>query len=242
MNETNNQSGIHEKFAFFSARKERETLFRVLETVIALPLDIIQVEYRDRPDERFTNFNDRSKKILMNLDHTDKIERVSGSFDGGGDFELKGGTFTIIIPSDQYNFEVIDSMRRILSPVFPLCIFQNPYIWGVDCYQEYERDRFFELRGYTYRSQRLEEPQVDIFRRDEGVITKFRFHLKEQESTDEGIRFLHGIFTEMLESLAKRAYEGIEVLHRYCTDRPQFRRLEPRTKLGIKIKSMLYDR
>lgn len=242
MKDTHTESEIHEKFAFFSARKERETLFRVLETVLALPLEIVQIEYRDRPDERFTNFNDRSKKILMNLDHTDKIERVTGSFEGGGDFELKGGTFTIIVPGDQYNFEVIDSMRRILSPVFPMCIFQNPYIWGVDCYQEYERERFFETRTYTYRSQRLEEPQIDIFRRDEGVITKFRFHLREIEEVDEGIKFLHGIFTEMLDSLHKRGYEGLQVFHLYCTDRPQFRRFDPRTKLGIKIKSMLYDR
>jgi hypothetical protein len=43
----------------------------------------------------------------------------------------------------------------------------------------------------------------------------------------------------MRQGLLKRNYEGLEVLHLYCTDKPTFRRHEPRTKLGKDIKSIL---
>ncbi|MBF0499893.1 MAG: hypothetical protein HQM09_07160 [Candidatus Riflebacteria bacterium] len=272
MNETD---AIHEKFVFFSARKEQETMFRVLEMVLALELDEIRIEYRDRPAISFSHFNDRAKKIIMSLESPEKVEHLDGIFSGGGTFELRGGTFSFTIPAEQYNFEVIDSMRHILSPVFPVCIFHNPYIWGVDLYELYERERLFETRTFISRSQRLEDPQIDIFRRDEGIIFKFRFHLKDSFSLgvsggktatsgylqdgserisgkglsdtsvtniDEGVRFLHPVFVDLIESIRKRNYEGMEVLHLYCIDRPLFRKTEPRTKLGIKIKSMLYDR
>lgn len=233
---------IHEKFVFFSARKERETLSTVLDMILTLAIDRLTIDYRDRPSEEYRHFNDRTKKIVRNLEHADKVEGLVGEFSGGGLFELRGSALTITIPSDQYNFEVIDSMRRILSPILPLCIFQNPYIWGIDLYEAYERDRFFETRRFTFRSQHLEDPQIDIFRRDEGIIYKFRFHLANDPEVDEGFRFLHPLFDDLAESLAKRSYEGLEVLNLYCADRPAFRRFEPRTKLGVRIKSMLFDR
>ncbi|MBF0543136.1 MAG: hypothetical protein HQM08_01820 [Candidatus Riflebacteria bacterium] len=233
---------IYEKFVFFSEKKERETLHQVLAMVLSIPLGEVNFSYSDRPDESFSHFNDRTKKILRNLEGATKVEKISGVFEDGGCFELKGGTFTIAVPTDQYNFEVVDSMRRLLSPSFPLCIFRNPFIWGADLYQNYERERFFETRRFIFKSQHLEDPEIDIFRRDEGIIYKIRFHLKEQQETDEGIKFLHQIFIDLLENLGKKSYETMEILFLYSSDRVLFRNFSPRTKLGQRVKLMLYDR
>ncbi|MBF0407732.1 MAG: hypothetical protein HQM10_10285 [Candidatus Riflebacteria bacterium] len=233
---------IYEKFVFFSEKKERETFPFVMSLLLTLQLSEINIIYSDRPDESYYNFNDRTKKILLSLEGVSRIERINGMFEDGGCFEMKCGAFTVAIPSEQYNFEVVDSMRKLLSPLFPLCIFRNPFIWGADIYQTYERDRFFETRAYISKSKHLEEPEIDIFRRDEGIIYKIRFHLNISHETDDGIKFLHQIFCELLENLGKRSYESMEVLHLYCSDRSSFRGLSPRTKLGHKIKLMLFDR
>ena len=136
-------------------------------------------------------------------------------------------------------------MRKILSPVFPICIFKNPYIWGVDLYEDYSRECFFETRNFAFRSQHLEDPQIDIFRRDDGIIFKLRFHLNQDLQCldmDEGVKFLQPIFKDLSDCIKKRSYEGIEVLSHYCTNKAEFRRFETRTKLGHKIKSMINDR
>jgi len=241
----NDTSAIHEKFVFFSDRKEGDILSHFLETILFLPLENLAIEYSDRPDEEFSHFNERTRKILLTQISQGKLKRLFGEFSQGGSYELKGGSFSITMFPDQYNYEVVDSMRKILSPVFPMCIFKNPYIWGVDLYEDYTRECFFETRTFTVRSQHLEDPQIDIFRRDDGIIFKFRFHLHDDYrdfDMDEGVKFLHPLFNDLSECLKKRAYEGLEVLFQYCSNKGELRRFETRTKLGQKIKSMLKDR
>lgn len=233
---------VFEKYAFFSTRKVREVWGNVLGNLLTLSVDEITITYSDRPDEFFHHINDRTCKILLNHPDPEKIESLQGVFTDGGVFELRGGVLTITIPSDQYNFELVDNMKRFLSPVFPTCVFQNPYIWGVDLYEDYSRELFFESRVFTARSQHLEEPEIDIFRRDDGIIYKFRFFTREEMTMDEGFRLLAPLFMALGESLRKRMLEGLEVLHLYCTDKPAFRRLEPRTKIGRDIKAILSDR
>lgn len=239
MNET---CDIFEKYVFFSSRKDREILANVLETILAMPLERLTITRSDRPDEEFVTFNDRTRKILQNLEKPERIEAVRGDFELGGMFELRGGELAITIPAEQYNYEVVDAMKRFLSPIFPMCVFKNPYIWGVDLYEDYEREHFFAVRRFGSRSQHLEDPEVDIFRRDDGIVYKLRFHLREEELIEPGIHHLAPLFEGLLDSLGKRAYEGLEVLHRYCTDRSSFRLVEPRTKLGRDIKSVLSQR
>ncbi|HEY9072000.1 MAG TPA: hypothetical protein VIV61_17200 [Candidatus Ozemobacteraceae bacterium] len=239
MNET---CDIFEKYVFFSSRKDREIQANVLETILVMPLGRVTVTWSDRPDEEYTTFNDRTRKILLNLDKPDRIESIRGEFELGGTFELRGRELSIAIPAEQYNYEVVDSMKRFLSPIFPLCVFKNPYIWGVDLYEDYERDHFFSVRQYSARSQHLEDPELDIFRRDGGIVYKLRFHLREEQPIDTGIHHLFPLFEGLLDSLGKRAYEGLEVMHRYCTDRAAFRQVEPRTKLGKDLKAVLSPR
>jgi hypothetical protein len=232
---------IFEKHVFFSRSKERTVFSTVLERVFPLQLDSIRLEWEDRPDETFSSINERTQKILMNLPQIDRLQGFTGEFAQGGTFALHGGSFGITIPSDQYNFELIDSLKNFLSPIFPVNVFQNPYIWGVNLFDTYDRDHFFEIRRFSARSRLLEDPEVDIFRRDDGIIMKLRFHLKADFELDEGIRFLEELSWSLLEAFRKRAYEGLEVLHMYCTALPAFRRLEPRTKLGRELKSLLKD-
>lgn len=232
---------IFEKHAFFSTGKFRTIYTDVLERVFSLQLADIFVEYADQPDERFSSLNDRTMKILLNMPKPEKITRIEGHFADGGEFSLIGGMLAISVLSDQYNYDLIEAMKNFLSPLFPVCVFQNPYIWGVNLYQPYERDLFFEARRFAARSRLLEDPEVDIFRRDDGIIYKFRFHLKNEMELDEGIRFLEPIFVNLLEALQKGALEGIEVLHLYCTDRSTFRTFSPRTKMGKELKGILGD-
>ena len=236
---------IFEKHVFFSARREVETLSAVLDVLLTLSVDSLNVEYHDRPNQHFSGFNERSKKIIASLPDPQKIDRVTGEFTEGGRFELRGGTFAIAVSADEYNFEVVDSLRRLLSPVLPLCVFRNPYIWGVDMFLDYQRESFFQARKFTARSQKLEEPEVDVFRRDDGVIFKFRFHLKEEydeQDLDAYLKVIHLVFDDFLEALRKGAFEGMEVFFQYCTDRPGFRKTEPRTKIGQRVKALLNPR
>ncbi len=242
MNET---SLIHEKFVFFGSKRDGQGLLNALESLLSLSVGNLIVEYSDRPSQEFGHINDRTKKILCSLPDSHKIDRITGEFAEGGNFEMKGGNLSFSIPSDQYNFELVDSMRKFLSSAFPLCVFQNPYIWGVDIYLDYSRERFFETRRFIARSQKLEDPQIDIFRRDDGIIYKFRFHLQAQYegiSFDDGIRLISTLFTDFLEIIRKGSYEGIEILHKYCVDKAGFRQMEPRTKMGQRIKSILSGR
>lgn len=235
---------IFEKYVFFADRKE-DALNSVLEGIFSLSIDRVAVEFADRPDEEFTHINERTKKIILSLPSPGKIKRVYGEFTQGGTYEWKSGTLSISIPPDHYNFEVVDSMRKILSPTFPICIFRNPYIWGVDLYEDYNRERFFTTRTFITRTQLLEDPQIDIFRRDDGVIFKLRFHLSEklgEMAVDEGIKMLYPVFSDLLDCLKKGYFEGLEVLHLYCTNLPDFRKFDPRTKMGHKIKSLLKER
>lgn len=236
---------ISEKHVFFSARKEVETMGAFLETLLMLPVHSLAVQYTDRPEQVFGTFNARSKKLILSLSDPQKIERIHGEFTEGGCFELRSKSFSITISADEYNFEVIDTMRQVLSPIFPLCIMRNPYIWGVDLYLNYERESFFELRKFTFRSQKLEEPQIDVFRRDDGIIFKIRFHLREEHNEitiDRGLKMIHEVFEELLEAIKKGSYESLEVILVYCNDLPAFRRFEPRTKIGQRVKSLLNTR
>lgn len=235
---------IFETYVFVALRKEG-LLNAMLDTMLSLAVQSIDIEYSDRPSQEFRHFNERAKKIISSLPAPHKVERIKGEFDQSGSFEMKGSALTISIPADNYNFEVVDSMRRFLSPTFPLCIFQNPYIWGVDLYADYDRDLFFGTRVFTSRSQLLEEPQIDIFRRDDGIIYKFRFHLKDELAHlgfDQGFKVLCPIFEELYECIKRGNYEGIEILNVYCTDRARFRHLNTRTKIGQKIKAILNER
>ncbi len=238
MNDTEN---IQETFAFFSNRKEQETLQTVLSAILALPVDQITVEFPNRPDEQFRHINDRSRKIIMSLPSQQKISRLAGEFSDGGSFSLHGSTLLITLSADQYNFEVSDTMRKVLSPIFPLCIFRNPYIWGIDMYLPYERQTLFETRNFIVRSQLLEDPQIDIFRRDDGIIFKLRFHLAGEHEFEEGMRLLHSLFEEIQETFMKGNYEPLELLHLYCSDRRQYRSFTPRTKLGNRFKAIIAD-
>jgi len=234
---------VFEKYVFFSSRKQAALFRDILSILFHFPLDDVNIEFSDRPSEAFTALNDRTKKILFNLSNPDKVGRIFGSFTRGGSFEASNATFAVVIEESQYNFELVDSMKHMLSPTFPLCVFRNPYIWGVNMYEIYDRAQFFEARRYSSRSQLLEEPEVDIFRRDNGVIYKLRFHLEQEpEDIDSGIRLLAPLFRQLQEGLKKGAYEGLEVLHAYCSDRPAFRRMDTRTKLGKEIWKVLARR
>jgi hypothetical protein len=85
----------------------------------------------------------------------------------------------------------------------------------------------------------LDEPEVDVYRRDNGIIHKYRFFLENEFDHEEGLKFIEPFFKAMLTGLKKRNYEGLDVLHTYCSDKQKFRGLEPRTKLGKDIKSIL---
>ncbi len=230
---------IIEQHLYISDRKDREIFQTVFEKVFAFPVDGVTVEYTDQPDEHYSNINDRTKKILANLQKPDKMSCFSGRFADGGSFKLQGSCLHISVRESEYNYDLIESLKNFLSPVFPVWLFRNPYIWGATIFEDYERQHFFDVRNFSVRSRLLEEPEVDIFRRDNGVIHKYRFFTKEEYEPEEGLRFLAPFFQSLRQGLQKRNYEGLEILHLYCTDKPTFRKIEPRTKLGKEIKSIL---
>jgi hypothetical protein len=232
-------SEILERHVFISSRKEREIYLTVFKQIFTYPISSISVEFSDQPDEVHTTINDRAKKILLNIPKPEKITCISGEFEEGGSFWLQNGNLNILVREDEYNYELIQSLKNFLSPTFPIWIFRNPYIWGVTLYENYERQHFFDTRSYSIRSRLLDEPEVDVYRRDNGIIHKYRFFLENEFDHEEGLKFIEPFFKAMLTGLKKRNYEGLDVLHTYCSDKQKFRGLEPRTKLGKDIKSIL---
>lgn len=232
-------SEVIERHVFISNRKEREIFKSVFEKIFTFHIGSITVQYEDKPDEYYSTINDRAKTILLNLPKPEKITCISGEFLDGGTFWLQNGNLHVVMREDEYNYELLESLKNFLNPTFPLWIFKNPYIWGVTLYEDYERQHFFEVNRYSIRSRLLEEPEVDIYRRDGGIIHKYRFFINPDLDEEEGLRYLEPYFAQMLEGLKKNNFEGLEVLHLYCSDRNAFRRTEPRTKLGKDIKSVL---
>lgn len=235
-----NQAGtILEQHLFISQRKERDVFTNVFERVFTYPVSDIEVAYSDKPSEHYSTINNRTKKILLGIDKPEKIECIQGSFIDGGTFRLVNGNLEFQVLEHEYNYELIDSFKNFLSPVFPVWLFRNPYIWGATIYETYDRQHFFEVRKFSARSQLLEQPEVDIYQRDDGIIHKYRFFTKDEFEPEEGLRFLTPYFTMLKESLRKRNYEVLEVFNLYCTDIAAFRRCDPRTKPGKEIKSIL---
>lgn len=234
-----NDSEILEKHVFISKRKEREIYLTVFNKIFTFPIANISIEYEDRPDDYYSTINNRIKTILLNLSQPEKITCISGNFCDGGSFKLQNGNLYFTIREDEYNYELLETLKNFLNQTFPLWIFKNPYIWGVTIYEPYERQHFFDVRNFSKRSRLLEEPEVDIYRRDNGIIHKYRFFMREEMEIEEGMRYLEPYFWSLIESLNKRNYEGLEVLSIYCTNKNAFRKFEPRTKIGKEIKSML---
>jgi hypothetical protein len=234
-------SEVIERHVFISNRKEREVYLTVLEKVFSYPLAEIAVSYEDKPDEVYGTINDRTRKILLNLPKPEKITEISGIFSEGGSFMLQNGNLHIQVREDEYNYELIVSLKSFLGFTFPLWIFKNPYIWGATIFETYERQHFFDSRAYSFRSRLLEEPEIDIYRRDDGIIHKYRFYLREDLEPEEGLKHIEPYFKNLQDGLRKRNYEPLEVLYTYCSDKRKFRKMEPRTKLGKDIKSILHQ-
>lgn len=232
-------SEVIERHVFISNRKEREIYLSVFEKIFTFQISDVSVEYVDQPDVTYSNINDRTKKILLNIAKPEKITCISGVFDDGGSFRLQHGNLHVLVREDEYNYELLESLKTFLGHTFPLWIFKNPYIWGATLYEPYDRQHFFEERNFSFRSRRLEEPEIDIYRRDDGIIHKYRFFTREELDQEEGMKYLESYFKSMIDGLKKRNYEGLEVLHLYCTDKRAFRKMEPRTKLAKDIKSIL---
>ena len=232
-------SELLEQHMFISSRKVRDVFRNVFDNLFRFDLSNISADFSDRPSENFSSVNERTKKILLSIDKPEKIESISGDFVYGGSFKLQNGNLSIYVTEDAYNYDLLQALKSFLSPVFPIWIFRNQYIWGANLFENYERQIFFDERKFSIRAKLLDEPELDIYRRDNGIIHKYRFFTKEDFEHEEGIRFLVPYFKLMLAGLAKKNYEGLEVLHSYCTNKRDFRRFEPRTKLGIEIKSVL---
>ncbi len=235
-----NESPIIETHIFFSSRKDKDIFKNTLERAFEFPVENISIEFEDRPDEFYKTINDRTKKIIFSIPKPEKITRIEGAFSDGGTFVLQNNNLTVIVHEDEYNYELLDSMKNVLGPIFPLWMFKTPYIWGATLFEDYERQHLFDARNYSVRSQKLDEPELDIYRRDNGIIHKVRFFTKENyESDEEGLRILAPVFQELRESLQKRNYECLEVLRNYVIDKPAFRHMEPRTKQAKDIKAIL---
>lgn len=231
---------IFEQYQFLCARKGGAALDAMLGQLLALALAELNFHFDDRPDQAFANFSARSQKIIRDAVHDGRLAGLDGTFDGGGCFRYQGGRLTVAIHTNPYNFEVVDALKNFLSEAFPICVFRNPYIWGINLYTAYSRERLFETRVFSQRSQILEQPEVDIFRRDEGIVFKLRFFLRDEPADlDSGLKHLEELAAEMLEAIERRNYEGLELLGQYCRDRAGFRRIEPRTKLGRVMKGAL---
>jgi hypothetical protein len=231
---------ILESHVFVSDRKEKQICLNVFEKVFTYPLEFVLVEHVDQPDEIHKTINDRAKKILLNIPRPEKIKRISGRFSEGGSFYLENGDLHIQVSENEYNYELVDSLKGFLSPTFPLWLFKNPYIWGATIFEAYERQHFFESRSFSCRSKKLDDPEIDIYRRDDGIIHKYRFFLHQNyDEPEEGLRFIESYFKNLITGLRKRNYEPLEVFQKYCSDKSSFRQFAPRTKLGKDIKSIL---
>lgn len=235
-----NESPILETHIFFSNRKDKDIFKNTLERAFNFSIDYISIEFEDRPDEYYRTINERTKKIILSIPKPEKITKIEGIFSDGGSFSLQNNNLTFIVHEDEYNYELLDSMKSILGPIFPLWMFKTPYIWGATLFEDYERQHFFDARNYSVRSQKLDEPELDIYRRDNGIIHKVRFFTKNTyDSDEEGLKDLAPVFQELRESLTKRNYECLEVLKNYVVDKPTFRHMEPRTKQAKDLKAIL---
>ena len=165
-----NESPIIETHIFFSSRKDKDIFKNTLERAFEFPVENILIQFEDRPDEFFKTINDRTKKIILSIPKPEKITKIEGIFSDGGSFSLQNNNLTVIVHEDEYNYELLDSMKNILGPIFPLWMFKTPYIWGATLFEDYERQHFFDARNYSVRSQKLDEPELDIYRRDNGII------------------------------------------------------------------------
>ncbi len=233
-------SPVLETHMFFSSRKDKDIFKNTLERVFVFPVEDISVEFEDRPDEFYKTINERTKKILFSIPKPEKITKVEGGFSEGGTFRLQNNALTIEVREDEYNYELLDSMKNVLGPIFPLWMFKNPYIWGATFYDDYERQHFFDSRKFSIRSQKLEEPELDIYRRDNGIIYKARFFTKEEyETPEDGLKALAVVFQNLRECLVKRSYECLEVLFTYCSDKTAFKKMDPKTKPAKDIKAVL---
>lgn len=229
-----------EQHVLIGDRKFKEIFNTVLDKIFGFPVSDIEIEYSDRPTEFYQTINERTKKILYSIPKPEKITSMSGRFDEGGIFKLIGSNLHIDMPETEYNYELLDSMKNFLCETFPIWLFKNPYIWGATTYEDYERQHFFEQRKYIERSLNPELPEIDIYRRDNGIICKYRFFPKDEfETTEDGFKIIASVFKEQREGLGKRNYEGMEIFNLYCADKPTFRKIEPRTKLAKTIKSLL---
>lgn len=231
-----------EQHLFISQSKVRDTLDCFFDKIFQYPVDQIQIEYSDKPDELYSTINNRTKKMLVNIKKPEKVVCISGRLTEGGSFKLINGNLHIEVTEQEYNYELISSLKDFLSCVFPIWLLRNPYIWGASIFEHFDKQVFYELSRYSVRSKLLEHPEVDIYRRDDGIIQKYRFFVDEDLASEEGLKYLAPFFQLLRDGLKKGNYEGIELFNQYCKDHSIFRKTEPRTKLGKKIKSMLHVR
>ncbi len=233
-------STILEQHTFIGNRKPREILDWALENIFYFSICNVSIEYTDSPTAYYSTVNARSKKIIQDIDKPERIVKITGSFTEGGTFELAGSYLKFVITDLEYNYDLLDNLKNFLSPIFPIWLFRSPYIWGSTLYEDYDRQHFFNVRQFSERSQSFSIPELDIYRRDNGIIYKFRFFpRKEYETVEEGFRDFAPIFEVLRTNLQKRSYEGLEIFNLYCMDKPRFRKTEPRTKIAKEIKSML---
>lgn len=231
---------IIEYHLFVSESKINESFRYVFEWIFLHPVDNILIQYIDKPDEFYSTVNSRTKKILLNLDKPEKIESVTGHFSEGGQFKIIGNKLFVFMAENEYNYFLLEALKNFLGFIFPIWLFKNPYIWGANLFEQFDTGLFREVAGYVVKSKLLEEPEVEIYKRDDGLIQKFRFFVNENfETTEEGLRFLATNFSQLHQAVQKKNYEGYEVFYYYCFDRFEFRKFEPRTKIGKQIKSIL---
>ena len=162
-----------EQHVLIGDRKFKEVFNTVLDKIFEFPVSNIEIEFSDRPNEYYSTINERTKKIIYSISKPEKISKISGIFDDGGLFRLIGSNLHIDMPENEYNYELLDSMKSFLCSTFPIWLFRNPYIWGATTYEDYERQHFFEERKYAERSLNPEQPELDIYRRVLYVNTGF---------------------------------------------------------------------
>ncbi|NLM17273.1 MAG: hypothetical protein GX221_06110 [Candidatus Riflebacteria bacterium] len=235
------KNGLLELHVFSSSRKFRDIYKPVLETLFDCSLENISLKYADRPDEFYSNTNDRTQKILVNSPDIDKIENISGHFLYGGDFEFSRNKLTVAVDEFNYNYEMLAAIKKLLSPIFSRWIFRNQYIWGFNLYEDYDKNHFFALSEYIFRARKLETPEVDIYRHDNGIIHKYRFFTRENymEDFSEGLKAIDDAFSGIEQAFKRGNYEPLEVLYLYVSDKNKFRKYQPRTKVAKDIQQLI---